>query len=115
MAEILFSPFSPIFRPASLEVNVPRPKPDEVQQSANGAEHYLRERLLLTRERILDLPGAFRGLHEPPRVSQTSGSDRRGTLGSTNDLDFHTGVITVLDDGESSEAGYEGLSVNVLV
>jgi hypothetical protein len=88
---------------------------DEVEQSAEGERNYLREHLLLTRERILELPGAFRGLQEPPRASQTSDSDGRGTFRSTSDLDFRTRLITVPDDGESSEAGHKGLSVNLLV
>ena len=112
MSEILFSP---IIRPASLEVNVPRPTPDEVQQSAEGDGNYLQKHLLLTRERILELRGAFSGLQEPPRAGQTSDADRRGTTGSTVDLYFHTRLITVLEEGESSEARFRGLSVNLLV
>ena len=112
MAEILYSPVS---RPTSLEVNVPRPKPEEAQDPADGDGNYLQEHLLQTRERILDLRGAFQGLQEPPRLGQTPDSERRGTVGSAGDHDLHSRLLTVLVDGESSGAGSKGLSINVLV
>ena len=111
MPEILFNP---IAQPASLAINVPRSVPDEGQPADEGERHYLAEHLLQTRERVLKLQGAFRGLRGLSSAEPTSGSDQRTAVGPGANLDFHTRLITV-NDGESSEPRPKGLSLNLLV
>ena len=81
-------PFSPIDQPQALTVNAPRPKAVEDQRSAGSEESRLREQLLLTRERIEELRGAFKGLNQSLRTGQASGASasRRASAASTADL-----------------------------
>lgn len=112
MAEIQFSP---TVRPPAFEVNVPGTTPDLGPLSAEDDGNYLKQHLLLTRERILKLQGAFRGLEPPPRTGETSGADRRGPIGSRVDLDFHTRLITASAERDASDSEVRGLSINFLV
>ena len=82
---ILFSPLDTLH---TFTVNGPRPKAVEDQRSAGSEESALREQLLVTRQRIEELRGAFKGLNQLLRTDQASGASvsRRASATSTADL-----------------------------